>query len=266
MSTTDRATERAPEAGRLHGRVALVTAGAGAGIGRAVAERFAAEGAELVVTDAHARRAAEAGEQIGEAAGREVLGLELDVRDQGHVDAAVAAALDRFGRIDVLFNNAGINELKPVWEIDDETWDRVLGICLDGTFRCMRAVLPGMIERGSGSIVNMASVAGYLGSAMGEAAYCAAKAGVMGLTRAAAAECGPKGVRVNAIAPGVIMNPFLARIYPEGSLETMAEQAAVGRLGRPADVANLALFLAGDESAYITGEVHTISGGLYMHA
>jgi len=123
-----------------------------------------------------------------------------------------------------------------------------------------------MLERGSGAIVNMASVAGYLGSSMGEAAYCAAKAGVMGLTRAAAAECGPRGVRVNAIAPGVIMNPFLARIYPEGSLEAMQEQTSVKRLGAPEDVAKLALFLASDESAYITGEVHTISGGLYMHA
>lgn len=266
MSTAERSAGHVRGTGRLDGKVALVTAGAGAGIGRAVAERFAAEGAEVIITDAHGRRAAEAGEQISEAVGREVLGIEVDVRDQAQVDAALATALDRFNRVDILFNNAGINELKPVWEIDDETWDKVLGICLNGTFRCMRAVLPGMIERGTGSIVNMASVAGYLGSAMGEAAYCAAKAGVMGLTRAAAAECGPKGVRVNAIAPGVIMNPFLAKIYPEGSLEAMAEQAAVKRLGKPEDVANLALFLCSDDSAYITGEVHTISGGLYMHA
>lgn len=266
MSTTETPTGSAHATGKLDGKIALVTAGAGAGIGRAVAERFAAEGAEVVLTDAHGRRAAEAGQQISERVGREVLGLEVDVRDPAHIDAAVATALERFGRIDVLFNNAGINELKPVWEIDDETWDKVLGICLTGTFRCMRAVLPGMVERGSGTIVNMASVAGYLGSAMGEAAYCAAKAGVMGLTRAAAAECGPKGVRVNAIAPGVIMNPFLAKIYPAGSLEEMAEQAAIRRLGKPQDVASLALFLASDESAYITGEIHTISGGLYMHA
>ncbi|HEY8867743.1 MAG TPA: SDR family NAD(P)-dependent oxidoreductase [Solirubrobacteraceae bacterium] len=266
MDGTQTADEQAVGRGQLAGRVALVTGAAGAGIGHAVARRFALEGAEVVLTDAHARRAGEVAEGLAGEVGREIVGLELDVRDQEQVDAAVRTALDRHGRIDVLFNNAGINQLRPLWEIDDATWDLVLGVCLQGTFRCMRAVLPGMLERGSGAIVNMASVAGYLGSSMGEAAYCAAKAGVMGLTRAAAAECGPRGVRVNAIAPGVIMNPFLARIYPEGSLEAMQEQTSVKRLGAPEDVAKLALFLASDESAYITGEVHTISGGLYMHA
>lgn len=265
MTVQDTSSETTNVGGRLRGKVALVTAGAGAGIGRAVAEQFAREGAEVVVTDAHGRRAADAGTQISEVVGREVLGLELDVRNQEHIDGAVRTTLERFGQIDILFNNAGINELKPVWEIDDATWDKVMGICLGGPFRCMRAVLPGMLERGSGSIVNVASIAGYIASAMGEAAYCAAKAGVMGLTRAAAAECGPKGVRVNAIAPGVIMNPFLGRIYPAGSLEAMADDAALKRLGEPEDVSKLALFLASDDSSYITGEVHTISGGLYMH-
>lgn len=123
-----------------------------------------------------------------------------------------------------------------------------------------------MLAHGCGSIVNMASIAGYIGSTLGEAAYCAAKAGVMGLTRAAAAELGPKGVRVNAIAPGLIWNPFLERIYPPGALQKLVEPAALGRAGQPEEVAALALFLAGDESRSITGEVQTISGGLYYKA
>ncbi|MER7433595.1 SDR family NAD(P)-dependent oxidoreductase [Pseudonocardia alni] len=123
-----------------------------------------------------------------------------------------------------------------------------------------------MMELGSGSIVNMASVAGYIGSTMGESAYCAAKAGVMGRTRAAAAELGPKGVRVNAIAPGLIWNPFLERIYPPSELQKLVEPAALGRAGQPEEVAALSLFLASDESRYITGEVHTVSGGMCYRA
>ncbi|MFY9264087.1 MAG: SDR family NAD(P)-dependent oxidoreductase [Solirubrobacterales bacterium] len=258
-------SQTAEAAEPLAGRVALVTGAAGAGIGHAVARRFGRAGAEIVLTDAHPSRTDQMATELGQELGREVIGVAVDVRDQEQVDAAVASAIDRHGKIDVLFNNAGINKLKPLCETDDETWDLVVDVCLKGTFRCMRAVLPGMLERGSGTIVNMASIAGYIGSDLGEAPYCAAKAGVMGLTRAAAAECGPRGIRVNAIAPGVIMNPFLARIYPEGSLERMGEDTAVKRLGAPEDVANLALFLASDQSSYITGEVHTISGGLHMH-
>lgn len=252
--------------GRLAGKVAIVTGAAGAGIGQAVARRYALEGAKVVVTDAHKERPLKLAKEIESEHGVETIGMSVDVRDGDQIAAMTQAAIDRWGRIDVLHNNVGINKLAPIWEMDDETWDFVQDICLKAAFRTLRAVLPTMIEQGSGSIINMASIAGYIGSAMGESSYCAAKAGVMGLTRAAAAEVGPKGVRVNAIAPGLIWNPFLEHIYPPGELQKMVEPAAFGRAGQPEEVAALSLFLASDESRYITGEVHTISGGLYYKA
>lgn len=252
--------------GRLADKVALVTGAAGAGIGQAVARRFALEGARVVVTDAHPERPLQLAKAIEQEYGVEAIGLSVDVRDTDQVRGMVDAAIERWGRVDVLHNNVGINKLAPVWELDEETWDFVVDICLKGVFRTMRAVLPHMVEQGSGAIVNMASIAGYIGSTMGESAYSAAKAGVMGLTRAAAAEVGPKGVRINAIAPGLIWNPFLERTYPPGALQKLVEPAALGRPGQPEEVAALSLFLVSDESRYITGEIHTISGGLYYHA
>ena len=245
----------------LEGRVALITAGAGAGIGYAVATRFLEEGATVVITDAHPRRTPEAAAELGARFGREVLGYIVDVTRRDQIESAVANTIDKFGRIDILFNNAGINKLEPIWECKDETWDLVMNVCLRGTFWMMRAVLPHMIRQGSGAIVNMASAAGWIASSGGEAAYCAAKAGVMGLTRAASAEAAPKGIRVNAIAPGVIFNEFLQRIYPAKMFESEKRRNPLGRLGEPRDVANLALFLASDMSSYITGEVVSISGG-----
>jgi 3-oxoacyl-[acyl-carrier protein] reductase len=245
----------------LDGRVAIVTAAAGAGIGQAVAARFLEEGAHVVVTDAHARRTPEVAAQLSERFGREVPGYVVDVTQRSQIEDAVQNTVAKFGRIDILFNNAGINKLEPIWECKDETWDLVMNICLRGTFWTMRAALPHMIKQGRGVIVNMASAAGWIASAGGEAPYCAAKAGVMGLTRAASAEVAPKGIRVNAIAPGVIFNEFLQRIYPPKMFEAEKKHNPMGRLGEPRDVANLALFLASDLSSYITGEVVSISGG-----
>jgi len=252
--------------GLLEGKVAIVTAAAGAGIGQAAARRFAEEGAKLVLSDAHAARSREVAEAIGRDHGQEVLGLQVDVRDVDQVSGMVQATLDKFGQIDVLMNNAGINKLSPVWEMDDETWRLVIDVNLTGTFNCTRAVLPHMIERGSGAIVNMSSSAGWLGSRDGESHYCAAKAGVMAFTRAVAAEVGRRGVRVNAIAPGLIYNEFLSRIYPADFFDRAKRGVPLGRLGEPPDVADLALFLASDMSRYITGEVICISGGAIMKA
>ena len=251
---------------KLKDRVAIVTAAAGAGIGQAVARRFAEEGAQLVISDAHGRRAQEVAARMEKDYGRQVPSFEVDVRRRDQVDAMVRATAERFGRIDVLFNNAGINKLEPVAEMSDETWDLVLGVCLTGTFYATRAVLPHMIRQRRGVIVSMASVAGWIASGDGQAHYCAAKAGVMAFTRSVAAECGRHGVRANAIAPGVIYNEFLSRIYPPDYFERRKEQSLVGRLGEPADVANLALFLASDEASYITGEIFCISGGAYVRA
>lgn len=249
---------------KLKERVAIVTAAAGAGIGQAVARRFAEEGAHVVISDAHARRVRETGAKMEQEYGREVPAFEVDVTRKDQVEAMVRATVERFGRIDILFNNAGINKLEPVWEMSDETWNLVLNVCLTGTFYVTRAVLPHMIRQRRGAVVSMASVAGWIASDAGQSHYCAAKAGVMGFTRSVAAECGKHGVRANAIAPGVIYNEFLSRIYPPGHFEARREHALLGRLGEPAEVANLALFLASDDSAYITGEVFCISGGSYV--
>jgi 3-oxoacyl-[acyl-carrier protein] reductase len=251
---------------KLKDRVAIVTAAAGAGIGQAVARRFAEEGAQVVISDVHSRRVQEVAAKLSAECGREVPAFPVDVTRRDQVEAMVRATAERFGRIDVLFNNAGINKLEPVWEMSDETWRLVLDVCLTGTFFVTRAVLPHMIRQRRGAIVSMASVAGWIASDAGQAHYCAAKAGVMAFTRSVAAECGKHGVRANAIAPGVIWNEFLSRIYPPGYFEGRKEQALLGRLGEPAEVANLALFLASDESAYITGEIFCISGGSYVRA
>jgi 3-oxoacyl-[acyl-carrier protein] reductase len=245
----------------LQDRVTLITAGAGAGIGHAVATRFLEEGAQVVITDAHARRVQEIADELSKQFGREVLGIPVDVTRRNQIEDAAAKTIEKFGRVDILFNNAGINKLEPIWEIRDETWDLVMNVCLRGTFWAMRAVLPQMIKQGKGAIVNMASAAGWLASAGGEAAYSAAKAGVMGLTRAASGELAGKGIRVNAIAPSVIYNQFLERIYPKQMFESAKKRNPMGRLGEPREVANLALFLASDLSSYITGEVISISGG-----
>src|SRR5579863_1015493 len=165
----------------LDGRIALITAGAGAGIGHAVASRFLEEGAQVVITDAHPRRTAEVAAELSNRFGRDVPGYVVDVTQRAQIEEAVQQTIAKFGRIDILFNNAGINKLEPIWECQDETWDLVMNICLRGTFWMMRAVLPHMIRQGGGAIVNMASAAGWIASAGGEAPYCAAKAGVMGL-------------------------------------------------------------------------------------
>ena len=249
---------------KLKDRVAVVTAAAGAGIGQAVARKFAEEGAQVVISDAHGRRVQEVAAKISKEYGREVPAYAVDVTRRDQVEAMVAGTVERFGRIDILFNTAGINKLEPVWEMSDETWNLVLGVCLTGTFYVSRAVLPHMIKQQKGVIINMASVAGWIASGDGQAHYCAAKAGVMAFTRSVAAEAGRFGVRANAIAPGVIYNEFLTRIYPPGYFEERKHRAILGRLGEPPEVANLALFLASDDSAYITGEVFCISGGSYV--
>jgi len=245
----------------LENKVALVTAGAGVGIGKAVATRFLEEGAQVVLTDAHPKRTGETAAELSKKFGREVIPVVVDVTQKDQVERAVDTAVSRFGRIDILFNNAGINKLSKLWECDDATWDLVMNVCLRGTFWTMRAVIPHMLKQGKGAIVNMASAAGWIASNGGEAPYSAAKAGVMGLTRAASGELAGKGIRVNAIAPSVIFNEFLERIYPPAMFEAAKKRNPMGRLGEPAEVANLALFLASDLSSYITGEVISISGG-----
>jgi len=179
------------------------------------------------------------------------------------VQAVIAEAAATKGRLDVLVNNAGWSKIEPVAEMSTETWQRRLDVDLTGTFVCMRAALPHMIAAGSGSIINISSIAAWEMSAEHGAAYSAAKAGVLALTRVAAAENGSHGVRVNAIAPGLIYNDFLHKIYPEDFFTNyLVEKAFLGRIGQPDDVAAMVSLLASDESGYITGEVFTVSGGV----
>jgi 3-oxoacyl-[acyl-carrier protein] reductase len=248
-------------------KVAVVTAAAGAGIGAAIAKRLAADGFDVVITDAHARRAEQLAAELTEQHGREFMWSHLDVTDP----AAVAETMDRVaaerGGVHVLVNNAGWSKIEPVAEMELETWRRCLDVDLNGTFYCMRYALPHMISSGGGAVVNISSIAGWEMTTEHGAAYSAAKAGVMALTRVAAAENGRHGIRVNAVAPGLIYNEFLTRIYPPEFFSGYVDnRSMVGRVGVPEDVAALVSFLVGPEAGYITGEVYGVSGGVHPHA
>lgn len=248
-------------------RVAIVTAAAGAGIGAAIARQLAADGMRVVITDLHEGRMAKLSEELSQATGIECPWYRLDVGDHAQVEAVFDTVADRFGRIDVLVNNAGWSKIEPVAEMSIETWRKCLDIDLTGTFSCMRFALPHMIAAKSGAIVNISSISGWEMTTEHGAAYSAAKAGVMALTRVAAAENGKHGVRVNAIAPGLIYNDFLRRIYPDAFFDSYLEKKSVlNRLGQPEDVAHLTSFLVSDKAGYITGETYGVSGGVHPHA
>ncbi|MEZ5220298.1 MAG: SDR family NAD(P)-dependent oxidoreductase [Ilumatobacteraceae bacterium] len=248
-------------------KVAVVTAAAGAGIGAAIAKRLAADGFDVVITDAHARRAEQLATELTDQHDREFMWSHLDVTDP----AAVSDTMDRVaaerGGLHVLVNNAGWSKIEPVAEMELETWRRCLDVDLNGTFYCMRYALPHIISSGGGAVVNISSIAGWEMTTEHGAAYSAAKAGVMALTRVAAAENGRHGVRVNAVAPGLIYNEFLTRIYPPEFFSGYVDnRSMVGRVGVPEDVAALVSFLVGPEAGYITGEVYGVSGGVHPHA
>lgn len=244
--------------GLLDGKVVLVTAAAGTGIGWATARRCVEEGAEVVVSDAHARRCAEAAEELTSLAGADILGVPCDVTVEADVQALYRAALARHGHIDVAVHNAGLGGTVPVVEMTDEQWNRVLEVTLTGTFRCMRAALTHMIGRGRGAIVNNASVLGWRAQA-GQAHYAAAKAGVMALTRCAAAEAAPAGVRVNAVAPSLAEHPFLNRVVSEEDLAVLRSRELFGRGAATWEVANVIVFLASDYASYMSGEILSVS-------
>lgn len=252
--------------GMLDGQVALLTAAAGAGIGQATARRLLEEGANVVITDAHARRVNDVASALSQEFGREVMGLELDVRNRDRVDEVVQTVVQHLGRLDILVNNAGINKLQPIWEMSDENWDTVIGVCLTGTFYMTRAALRHMIRQGSGRIVNIASIAAWTGTTSGESHYAAAKGGVVSLTRSVAMEVARYGIRVNAVAPGFTYNPFLERIYPPEFFERQRKQAPLGRVGEPKDIANAVLFLVSPLSDYVTGETLCVAGGTFFRS
>lgn len=247
----------------LKGKIALVTAAAGAGIGHATVRAFAEEGADVVVTDIHEGRTLSFCAELEKEFERPFPGFVVDVTKEDQVNHAVAETQKRYGRIDILVNNAARNIPKPVWEMPTDTWRFIVDICLTSQFFFIRAALPKMIERKSGCIINISSGAAWVPFKWGDSAYSAAKAGVLALTRAVAAEVGPHNIRVNAIAPDLIWNDHLAKIYPPEYFDDLKKMSVTGKTGRPEDMARIALFLATD--TYLTGQVINGSGGIYMH-
>jgi 3-oxoacyl-[acyl-carrier protein] reductase len=242
-------------------RVALVTGGA-LGIGRAVAERLAADG--LVVAVGHHNHPADDTVDRVADAGGSAIAVELDVTDSASVDAAMATVMAACGRLDILVNNAGgLLARVPIADMTDEHWERVLSLNLGGAFRTTRAAIPHLAP--GGRIVNVSSLAAEHGGGPGASAYAAAKAGLIGFTRATAKELGPRGITVNAIAPGFIDGtPFHATFSTPEAQQAMITGAAVGRAGDPGDVANLVAYLASPEAGFVTGTVIDINGGTYF--
>jgi meso-butanediol dehydrogenase/(S,S)-butanediol dehydrogenase/diacetyl reductase len=245
---------------QLAEKVAVITGG-GSGIGRAMAERFAREGARVVVADLVAARAEETVALIA-GAGGDALTVAADVSDATAVASLAERALASYGRVDILVNNAAVSRGDDIRAIDEAEWDFNLAVVLKSAYLCSRAFVPQMIERRTGAIVNISSVNGL--AAFGEEAYSAGKAGMISLTQNMAVKYGQYGVRVNCICPGTVRTPIWASRVAENPqiFDQLAEWYPLGRVGEPEDVANAALFLASDQAAWITGTVLNVDGGL----
>ncbi|GAA4617111.1 SDR family NAD(P)-dependent oxidoreductase [Saccharopolyspora hordei] len=242
--------------GKLEDKIAIVT-GAGQGIGEAIATKLAAEGATVAVTDVDEAAATAVAESVGG------VGIRADVTDRESVDAMVAQVVERFGRIDVLVNNAGWDKGEAFLDSEPETWDRVVQINLYGVFNTSKAVLPIMAEQRSGRVVNLGSDAGRVGSS-GEAVYSAAKGGVIAFSKAMAREMARSQVAVNCVCPGPTDTALFASMGGEKLREALKKAIPFRRLGQPADVAAAVAFLASDEAAFVTGQTVSVSGGLTM--
>ncbi len=249
---------------RLSGKVALVT-GSAVGLGRAVATRFAREGSAVVAVDLKVEEGRAAVDQIRREGGCGIF-LQADVADESAVVSVVQAALDRFKRIDVLYNNAAVlfhDRDARTHELTLETWDRTMNVNLRGAFLFAKHVIPSMLKQGGGCIINLCSPTGLLGCAPQLTAYSTSKAAIFGLTRVMAAGYARDGIRVNAVIPGTMDTPMNdCVLLDEKKREEYREAVPLGRLGIPADVEGLAVFLASEESSYCTGGLYTCDGGL----
>jgi 3-oxoacyl-[acyl-carrier protein] reductase len=244
--------EYPPARGLLTGKNVLITAAAGTGIGFATAKRCTEEGAQVAITDIHERRLRESAEEIGAHA------VLANVTSQDDVDRCFADAIGTLGQIDVLVNNAGLGGTARLADMTDDQWFSVIDVTLTGTMRMTRAALRHMGERGSGAIVNNASVVGWRAQE-GQAHYAAAKAGVMALTRCAAIEAAEHGVRVNAVAPSLALHAHLAKVTTEELLAELTTREAFGSAAEPWEIANVIVFLASDLASYMTGEIISVS-------
>jgi len=245
---------------QLTGKIALVT-GAGRGIGRAIVERFAQEGADVALCGRTPTTLEAVAAQV-RAAGRQALPLTVDVTQAAAVEGLVQTVLDKFGRLDILVNNAGVTRDALLIRMKDADWDEVLAVNLKGTFLCTRAVARVMMRQRSGRIINLASIVGLMGNA-GQINYAASKAGILGLTKSVAKELAGRGVTVNAIAPGLIETEMTRKLSDDVKAHWRG-LIPLQTFGQPEDVASAAVFLASEGARYITGHVLTVDGGLSM--
>jgi len=248
---------------KLKDRVAIITGGA-SGIGLAIASKFASEGARVAIIDLHGERAEEAANRIREAGG-EAVAYQGDVTSRERVGEIVSDVIRRFGKVDVLVNNAGIYRGAPFWQESIEVWELLFRVNVLGVVIPSQVVVPHMMERRSGVIVNISSKAAIVGEP-GHAAYSASKGAVLALTRAMAVELAQYNIRVNAICPGPTETPLLFAVTDENERRRMASRCVLGRLAKPEDIAGAALFLASDEASYITGQAIIVDGGMTITA
>ena len=246
---------------RLREKTAVITGGA-QGIGRAMAETFAREGARLILADVDGALAEKTAAEVAAAFNTAAHGVACNVTEYPSCEAAVAAAVDKFGKIDILVNNAGITRDGLVLRMSDADWDAVLAVNLKGAFHCTKAALRPMMKARTGRIINIASVIGQQGNA-GQANYAASKGGLIAFTKSCAKEVASRGILVNAIAPGFIQTRMTDAISEEAKSRAL-EFVLLGRMGKPEEVAAAALFLASDDAAYITGQGINVNGGMYV--
>ena len=245
---------------RLDGKVCIIT-GSANGIGFATAQKFCDEGGISIICDMNADQVKAATEQL-QSAGGQVEGFVMNVTDRQNIDQVIAAVIEKYGRIDVLINNAGITKDARLVNMTEAQFDAVIDVNLKGVFNCTQAVVPHMLKASKGSIVSASSVVGLYGN-FGQTNYAATKYGVIGFTTTWARELGPKGIRVNAVCPGFVETSILASM-PEEVLNGMKERSWLRRLGKPEEMANVYAFLASDESSYINGIALEASGGISL--
>ena len=244
----------------LSGRTSLITGGS-KGLGKAMARAFAEAGADVFICSRSESELRAAAAEIGEGLTSRVEWMVTDMADQGQAEELGAAALSRLGRVDILVNNAGSNVPQSIEDITDEAWDRIIELNLSNAMRLTRQLTPGMKARKWGRIIHISSVLG-LGGKPGRSVYCATKAGLIGMTRASALDLGAYGITVNCIAPGPFLTDLPGRILTDAQKQEFSDRTALGRWGRPEEMAGPALLLAGEAGSYITGSTLLVDGGV----